>query len=67
MEGGYISRLYKCLQESLIKGGLSGRNAKGKRASTCSVNGIDGGIKLNKALWVMTEKMHKHFSCREWI
>lgn len=59
--------VYQRLQENLIKGGLSGRNAKGKRARTRSVNGIDGDIKLNKALWVMTEKMHEHFSGRERI
>ncbi|HAH1209845.1 TPA: DUF945 domain-containing protein, partial [Escherichia coli] len=34
--------VYQRLQENLIKGGLSGRNAKGKRARTRSVNGIDG-------------------------
>ncbi len=52
--------VYQRLQENLIKGGLSGRNAKGKRARTRSVNGIDGDIKLNKALWVMTEKMYEY-------
>ena len=57
--------VYQRLQENLIKGGLSGRNAKGKRARTRSVNGIDGDIKLNKALWVLTEQMHAHFSGRE--
>ncbi|HEM7134772.1 DUF932 domain-containing protein [Providencia hangzhouensis] len=56
--------VYQRLQENLIKGGLSGRNAKGKRARTRSVNGIDGDIKLNKALWVLTEQMHSHFSGR---
>ncbi|MCW9690453.1 DUF932 domain-containing protein [Proteus terrae] len=55
--------VYQRLQENLIKGGLSGRNSKGKRARTRSVNGIDGDIKLNKALWVMTEKMYEHFGC----
>lgn len=57
--------VYQRLQENLIKGGLSGRNPKGKRARTRSVNGIDGDIKLNKALWVLTEQMHAHFSGRE--
>ncbi|HGY2576407.1 MULTISPECIES: DUF932 domain-containing protein, partial [Providencia] len=57
--------VYQRLQENLIKGGLSGRNAKGKRARTRSVNGIDGDIKLNKALWVLTEQMHAHFAGRE--
>nr|WP_285316035.1 integrase arm-type DNA-binding domain-containing protein [Providencia rettgeri] len=59
--------VYQRLQENLVKGGLSGRNAKGKRARTRSVNGIEGDIKLNKALWVMTEKMYEHFSRRDWI
>lgn len=59
--------VYQRLQENLIKGGLSGRNAKGKRSRTRSVNGIDGDIKLNKALWVMTEKMYECFSGRERI
>ncbi|MEQ5038520.1 DUF932 domain-containing protein [Providencia rettgeri] len=57
--------VYQRLQENLIKGGLSGRNVKGKRTRTRSVNGIDGDIKLNKALWVLTEQMHAHFSGRE--
>ncbi|EJD6643630.1 DUF932 domain-containing protein [Providencia rettgeri] len=62
-----IWTVYQRLQENLIKGGLSGRNAKGKRARTRSVNGINGDIKLNKALWVLTEQMHAHFSGREQI
>ncbi|OAT50876.1 hypothetical protein M997_0233 [Proteus hauseri ATCC 700826] len=47
---------HQCLQKNLIKGGLSGKNTKGKRAHTRSVNGIDGDIKLNKALWVITKR-----------
>lgn len=53
------------LQENLIKGGLSGRTATGKRSRTRSVTGIDGDIRLNKALWVMTEKMYAHFGSRQ--
>ncbi|EMA4783576.1 DUF945 domain-containing protein [Providencia rettgeri] len=56
--------LYQRLQENLIKGGLSGRTVKGQRSRTRSVNSIDGDIKLNKALWVLTEQMHAHFSGR---
>ena len=48
---------YQRIQENLIKGGLSGRNAKGKRSHTRAVNGIDGDVKLNRALWVMAENM----------
>ncbi|MDW7791300.1 hypothetical protein R4E92_12980 [Morganella morganii] len=44
------------LQENLIKGGQSGRTAKGKRSPPRTETGIDGDSRLNKALWVMTEK-----------
>ena len=40
-----------------MKGGLPGRTAQGKRARTRAVNGIDGDVKLNRALWVMAENM----------
>ena len=59
--------VYQRLQENLIKGGLSGRTAKGKRSHTRAVTGIDGDIRLNKALWVMTEKMYEHFTDRRQI
>ncbi|TXE24117.1 DUF945 domain-containing protein, partial [Serratia marcescens] len=44
-------------QENLLKGGLPGRTAKGKRSHTRAVNGIDGDVKLNRALWVMAESL----------
>lgn len=46
-------------QENLSKGGLSGRSALGKRSRTRAVNGIDGDIKLNRALWVMAEELQQ--------
>ena len=49
--------VYQRVQENLMKGGLSGRTAQGKRSRTRAVNGIDGDVKLNRALWVMTENM----------
>ena len=48
---------YQRIQENLIKGGLPGRTTKGKRAHTRAVKGIDGDVKLNRALWVMAENM----------
>lgn len=48
---------YQRIQENLLKGGLSGRTAQGKRTHTRPVNGIDGDVKLNRALWVMAENM----------
>lgn len=49
--------VYQRVQENLMKGGLPGRTAQGKRARTRAVNGIDGDVKLNRALWVMAENM----------
>ncbi|HFT7230076.1 TPA: DUF932 domain-containing protein [Enterobacter chengduensis] len=48
---------YQRLQENLLKGGIPGRTAQGKRTHTRSVNGIDGDVKLNRALWVMAESL----------
>ncbi|WP_329907547.1 DUF932 domain-containing protein [Serratia quinivorans] len=49
-------------QENLLKGGLAGRNAQGKRSRTRAVNSIDGDIKLNRALWVMAEELQQALS-----
>ena len=51
---------YQRIQENLIKGGLRGRNAQGRNQQTRSVRGIDGDVKLNRALWVMAETMLEH-------
>ncbi|ARB83651.1 MULTISPECIES: DUF932 domain-containing protein [Yersinia] len=51
--------VFQRLQENLTKGGLSGISAKGKRTQTRAVNGIDGDIKLNRALWVMAERLQQ--------
>ncbi|MGA8122490.1 DUF932 domain-containing protein [Rouxiella badensis] len=48
---------YQRVQENLIKGGLTGVSTKGNRVATRAVKGIDGDIKLNRALWVMAEQM----------
>lgn len=48
---------YQRIQENLVKGGLSGRNVKGERTHTRAVRGIDGDVKLNRALWVMAETL----------
>lgn len=48
---------YQRVQENMIKGGLIGRSARGKRQRTRAVTGIDGDIRLNRALWAMAERM----------
>ena len=49
-------------QENLLKGGLPGRTARGKRSHTRAVRGIDGDVKLNRALWVMAEELQQALS-----
>ncbi|EPD8249273.1 DUF932 domain-containing protein, partial [Yersinia enterocolitica] len=48
---------FQRVQENLTKGGLSGKSTGGKRARTRAISGIDGDIKLNRALWVMAEQL----------
>ncbi len=49
------------IQENMLKGGISGRSAKGKRIHpgihTRAIHSIDTDIKLNRALWVMAETL----------
>ncbi|EBH1519341.1 DUF945 domain-containing protein [Salmonella enterica subsp. enterica serovar Pensacola] len=54
--------VWNTLQENLLKGGLPGRTVQGKRTHTRAVNGIDGDIRLNRALWVMAEQMQQALS-----
>ena len=48
------------VQENMIKGELSGRSASGKNTRTRAITGIDGDIRINKALWMIAEQF------REW-
>ena len=45
------------VQENMIKGGLRSRTAAGRRSSTREVKSIDQDVKLNRALWSLTERM----------
>ncbi|ELA2606774.1 TPA: DUF945 domain-containing protein [Klebsiella aerogenes] len=56
-ESSDLWTIYNRLQENLIKGGLPGRTTNGNRAHTRAVKGIDGDVKLNRALWVMAESL----------
>jgi len=52
---------FNTIQENVIRGGLSGygpnANNHYRRVSTREVRGIDGDVKLNRALWQLAEKM----------
>lgn len=45
------------VQENLLRGGVAGRTARGRNMQTREVTGIDSNVGLNRALWVLAEKM----------
>ena len=59
--GSDLWRVFNRLQENAIRGGLTalGRDAAGrrKRFTTRPVTGIDQDVRLNRALWVLGERM----------
>lgn len=56
---GDLWTTFNVVQENMIRGGLRGRTATGRKMQTRPVNGIDQGIKLNRALWVLAQEMQK--------
>jgi len=45
------------VQENVVRGGIQGRSSNGRRSSTREVTSIDNNVKLNKALWMLSEGM----------
>jgi hypothetical protein len=43
------------IQENLIKGGVPGRSASGRRVSSRAVGGVSENVKLNRALWTLAD------------
>lgn len=60
-EGQDLWTTYNVVQENIIKGGLRGRkrgaNGRMRKGTTRAVKSIDRNVRLNKALWVLTEEM----------
>jgi hypothetical protein len=52
---------FNVIQENVIKGGVHGvgfnANQQIRHVTTRRINGIDQDVKLNKALWILAEKM----------
>jgi len=46
-------------QENLIKGGLRGRSANGRRQQTRAVQGIDSDVRLNRSLWLLADGLRQ--------
>ena len=57
--GSDLWTTFNRVQENLIRGGLPARSARGARTRTREVAGIDQGVKLNRALWVLANEMRK--------
>jgi Domain of unknown function (DUF932). len=55
--GNDLWTTFNRVQENMLKGGLHGVTATGKRMTTQQVRSIDTNIKLNKALWNLSERM----------
>ncbi len=55
--GNDLWRTFNRLQENAIKGAQQGRNAKGKPMQTRPVQGMDRDVGINRALWLLTERM----------
>ena len=59
--GNNLWLTHNVVQENVIKGGLHawGRDAnnRARRVTTREVKNIDGDVKLNRALWLLTERM----------
>lgn len=58
-QSGDLWTTFNRVQENMVRGGMPGRTATGKRTTTRPVTGIDQGLKLNRALWVLAEEMRK--------
>ena len=48
---------YQRIQENLFKGGLQGRARSGRRTTTRAIQSVDANVSLNKALWLLTERL----------
>lgn len=48
---------FNVIQENMIRGKVGYRTEDGRRASTRGVNSIHENVRLNTALWTLTEKM----------
>jgi hypothetical protein len=58
-QGNDLWTTFQRVQENMIRGGLHGRTATGRRSTTRGITGIDQDVRLNRGLWTLTEEMKK--------
>jgi hypothetical protein len=60
-DGSDLWRTFNRIQENAIRGGLTAwgtdANNRPRRVTSREVKGIDSDVKINKALWLLTERM----------
>jgi hypothetical protein len=49
--------VFNRVQEGMVKGGVAGKTAKGRRMHTRAVAGVTENVKLNRALWTLADNM----------
>lgn len=54
---GDLWTTFNRIQENLVRGGVSGRGATGRRMTTREVGGVSENVKLNRALWSLADGM----------
>ncbi|MBI4977970.1 MAG: DUF932 domain-containing protein [Spirochaetes bacterium] len=52
-----IWHTFNTIQENIIRGGIRTRNARLHRSHSREVKSVDENIRLNKALWILAERM----------
>lgn len=60
--GGDLWRVHNVLQENMIRGGLHGvtrdpATGQRRRVTTREVKGIDGDVRINRAMWLLSHRM----------
>jgi len=55
--GNDLWTTFNRIQENLMRGGLSGHNRNGRRLTTRPIAGVSENVRLNRALWTLTERM----------
>jgi Domain of unknown function (DUF932) len=46
---------FNCVQESLLRGGQTGRNERGRRVTTRPVKAVEADLRVNRKLWALAE------------
>lgn len=54
--GSTLWQVFGRTQENLFKGGLRGKSASGRRTRTRAINNVTEDVRLNRALWTLTER-----------